>query len=66
MAICLSRNKPSRILKRVPDSQRSGTRATYTGHFTAVFDGNGKNLAPNGAKSVTLDGKTGALVAFES
>lgn len=44
---------------------RSGDNATYAGHFTAVFDGAGKNLAPGGAKFVTLDAKTGKLVRFE-
>ncbi len=44
---------------------RAGDNATFTGSFTAVFDENGKNLAPNGAKSVTLDEKTGKLVRFE-
>ncbi len=43
----------------------NGDLATYTGHFTAVFDGQGKNLAPSGAKSVTLNEKTGELVGFE-
>ena len=43
----------------------SGSLATYTGHFTAIFDSTGKNLAPGGAKSVTLDEKTGRLVRFE-
>ena len=43
----------------------SGNLATYTGHFTAVFDAHGKNLAPSGAKSVTLNEKTGKLVGFE-
>ena len=43
----------------------NGDLATYTGRFTAVFDGEGKNLAPSGAKSVTLNEKTGKLVGFE-
>jgi hypothetical protein len=44
---------------------RNGNLATYTGHFTAIFDENGKNIAPNGANSVTLDEKNGKLVSFE-
>ena len=44
---------------------RVGENVTYSGNFTAVFDGSGKNLAPGGAKSVTLDEKTGKLVRFE-
>ena len=42
-----------------------GTNATYTGSFTAIFDASGKNLAPSGTKSVTLNEKTGRLVKFE-
>ena len=48
-----------------PKPTHNGDLATYTGHFTAVFDGSGKNLAPGGAKSVTLNEKTGKLVRFE-
>lgn len=44
---------------------RSGDQATYTGNFTAIFNGEGKNLAPNGAHSVTLDEATGKLVRFQ-
>ena len=44
---------------------RAGNKVTYAGSFTAVFDASGKNLAPGGAKSVTLDEKTGTLVGFE-
>ena len=44
---------------------RAGDSITYSGNFTAIFDGSGKNLAPGGAKSVTLDEKTGKLVRFE-
>jgi hypothetical protein len=43
----------------------NGNLATYVGHFTAVFDSEGKNLAPNGATSVTLDEKNGKLVKFD-
>ena len=51
--------------RSVPAKKVSGASATYTGSFTAVFDASGKNLAPGGAKSVTLDEKTGKLVSFE-
>ena len=44
---------------------RAGDNLTYSGSFTAVFDAEGKNLAPGGAKSVTLDTVTGKLVRFE-
>jgi hypothetical protein len=43
---------------------QNGDMATYTGHFTAIFDATGKNLAPGGATSVTLDEKNGKLVKF--
>jgi dipeptidyl aminopeptidase/acylaminoacyl peptidase len=44
---------------------RTGSNVIYSGNFTAVYDASGKDLAPGGAKSVTLDEKTGKLVAFE-
>ena len=43
----------------------NGDSVTYTEHFTAVFDASGKNLAPGGAKSVTLEEKTGKLLYFK-
>jgi len=36
---------------------------TYTGKFSAVYDGTGKNLAPGGATQVNFDAKTGKLVS---
>ena len=36
---------------------------TYTGRFTGLYDGKGKNLAPSGARQVTID-SNGRLVAF--
>ena len=51
--------------RSVPKMNVAGSQATYSGNFTAVFDGEGKNLAPSGAKSVTLDEKTGKLLRFE-
>ena len=45
-------------------SRLSGTHVVYTGKFTAVYDKSGKNLAPNGASSLTVDAKSGNLVSF--
>ena len=36
----------------------------YIAHFTAVYDAHGKNLAPNGASSITLDPKHGTVVSL--
>ena len=41
----------------------SGTKQTYRGQFTAVYDGNGHNLAPSGATELVIDGTTGKLVS---
>jgi len=38
---------------------------TYKATFKAVYDGTGRNLAPNGASNLTFDPKTGKLVAFK-
>jgi Tol biopolymer transport system component len=43
---------------------KNGDLTTVSAHFTAVFDATGKNIAPNGASSVTLDEKKGELVTF--
>ena len=51
--------------RSVSTPTRSGNHATYTGGFSAIFDGAGKNLAPQGAKSITLDEMTGKLVSFK-
>jgi len=42
-----------------------GDELTYNRPFSAVFDGNGKNLAPNGASSVTINSKSGQLVRLQ-
>ena len=44
---------------------KHGDVLTYTENFTAVYDDKGKNLAPGGAKTIQLDGKTGKLLGFE-
>lgn len=41
-----------------------GTHSTYSGQFSAIYDRNGQNLAPSGAKSIELDTTTGKLVSF--
>jgi Tol biopolymer transport system component len=37
---------------------------TYSGQFTALYDGAGKNLAPSGATSIQIDPRTGKLISF--
>jgi hypothetical protein len=41
----------------------AGGALGYTGKFSAVYDAQGHNLAPNGASAITLDRKTGKLVS---
>jgi len=41
-----------------------GGDLSYTGKFTALYDGTGKNIAPNGASQLTIDSK-GHLVSFQ-
>ena len=55
----------NRSVGSTPKRVVSGDTATYTGSFPAVFDETGKNIAPSGAHSVTLNEKTGKLVRFE-
>jgi len=38
---------------------------TYSGDFLGVYDRNGKNLAPSGAKLVNIDPKTGKLLSWK-
>ncbi len=45
-------------------SKSVGNALTYSGQFSAIYDGTGKNLAPNGATSVEFDRATGRLVSF--
>ncbi len=57
---------PAVAMKGQPMVARSaGTSVTYTGQFSAIYDGTGKNLAPNGAKTVDFDGRTGKLISFQ-
>ena len=44
-----------------PTVTDNGSLRTFSGSFLAVYDKDGKNLAPSGASVVTLDTKTGAL-----
>ncbi len=45
-------------------ARSSGNSLTYTGQFSAIYDGTGKNLAPGGATTVEFDRGTGKLVSF--
>lgn len=44
---------------------QTGEVLTLTGNFSSLFDGTGKNLAPQGAKTLQLSAKTGKLIGFE-
>jgi len=46
-------------------SRSSGSATTYTGPFSAIFDGKGKNLAPSGATTLEIDKTTGKLISFK-
>jgi len=43
---------------------KSGTTLTYTGVFPGIWNGAGRNLAPGGAHTVSIDSRTGALISF--
>ncbi|MGV3617792.1 MAG: TolB family protein [Fimbriimonas sp.] len=43
----------------------SGNTLTFKGKFESVWDGKGKNTHPNGATTVKIDAKTGALISAE-
>ncbi|HWD38121.1 MAG TPA: hypothetical protein VG944_04680 [Fimbriimonas sp.] len=49
-----------------PTMSRTGGNLVYAGRFAGVFDGHGKNLAPNGASQVVINSKTGDLVTFHA
>ena len=51
----------TRALGSHPTVTDNGSMRTFSGSFLAVYDKDGKNLAPSGASVVTLDTKTGAL-----
>jgi Tol biopolymer transport system component len=44
---------------------RNGNTLIYHAHFIGVWDGKGKNLAPNGATEVRLDTRTGKILSFQ-
>jgi hypothetical protein len=46
-----------------PTVSDSGSIRTFSGHFLAVYDSKGSNLAPHGASTVRLDMKTKILTA---
>ena len=52
---------PAATAKATPTKNAAGTW-TYKASFTAVYDEKGKNLAPNGTSSLTVDPKSGKLV----
>lgn len=43
---------------------KNGKLLSYTGHFLGIWNGSGKNLAPNGAAEVRIDAETGKLVSY--
>jgi hypothetical protein len=47
-----------------PGVFKKGPAGTYVGKFSAIYDQNGKNVAPAGATSITVDQMTGKLSSF--
>jgi hypothetical protein len=45
-----------------PTMTKTATAYVYKGHFSAIYDGTGKNIAPSGASMMEIDQKTGQLV----
>ena len=54
---------PASVAKPSLAKNSDGT-LTYQASFRALYDGKGKNLAPNGASSLTVNPKTGMLISF--
>jgi len=53
------------VLKEDMSQSRGGAGvATYSGKFTAIYDGSGKNSAPLGATSLQINRATGKLISF--
>jgi Tol biopolymer transport system component len=48
-----------------PTVVQQGSQSVFQGHFLAVFDAAGKNLAPHGASQIHLDSKTGELLSVQ-
>ena len=46
------------------DEERKGDELILRRHFTGVWDGKGKNLAPQGAAEVRVSARTGRLLSF--
>ena len=44
-------------------SVRTASGLQFTAHFTGVWDSHGKNLAPNGASAILVDGKHGKVLS---
>jgi len=47
-----------------PKPTFSNGRRVYTAKFTALYNNQGKNIAPNGASQIQFDSKTGHLVSW--
>jgi WD40-like Beta Propeller Repeat len=46
-----------------PTCVKGNGTLTYTGHFTGVWNSNGKNVAPSGATKLVLESKSGSLIS---
>ena len=51
------------VASKLNAPQKLSGSLTYNGDFLAVYDRTGKNLAPSGAKLVSIDAKTGKLLS---
>ncbi len=54
---------PGRVLRHGPPTPGLG-RSELSGQFSAIYDGTGKNIAPNGASTLEVDAKSGKLISF--
>jgi len=49
----------------VPTPRGAGAEKTFNGKFLGIIDAKGKNLAPGGASTVTIDSSTGELKGWK-
>ena len=49
----------------LPSPRSTGSVKTFNGKFLGIIDAKGKNLAPNGASSVTIDASSGELKGWK-
>jgi len=55
---------PYQATRSMDNPLRLGDEVTYSADFSAVLNAEGKNVAPSGASTVTINAKTGELVRY--